>query len=276
MTGNTATTAQSGDQPNPRTTAIRQGRQADSARRRQRVIAVLGRAAHRRHRDQRLRHRPRRRRRPQLPLPAPRPAREDPRPRGHPAGHRRTPSARPSPAPPCRPTCSPPANEPNASTAGSGNWKSDCPKHSAKKPGRNQVSAFPPTSTLSTRPSVTSNSRPSTCAYNSTNATRTSPPRAPPTANSSPNSTPRNETGDTPNAVRAQHVSRTLNSSPSASEQRKHPEQRPVPRDDPRRKCRCAATGSPGTVPAAGGSRPAPPPSAPRKVLQGRVFRPSP
>ena len=33
-----------GDQPNPRTTAIRQGRQADSARRRQRVIAVLGRA----------------------------------------------------------------------------------------------------------------------------------------------------------------------------------------------------------------------------------------
>ena len=44
MTGNTATTAQPADQPNPRTTAIRQGRQADSARRRQRVIAVLGRA----------------------------------------------------------------------------------------------------------------------------------------------------------------------------------------------------------------------------------------
>lgn len=40
MTGDTATT----DQPNPRTTGIRQGRQADSARRRQRVIAVLGRA----------------------------------------------------------------------------------------------------------------------------------------------------------------------------------------------------------------------------------------
>lgn len=31
-------------QPNPRTAAIRQGRQADSARRRERVIAVLGRA----------------------------------------------------------------------------------------------------------------------------------------------------------------------------------------------------------------------------------------
>jgi hypothetical protein len=44
MTGNTATTTQAGDQPNPRTAAIRQGRQADSARRRQRVIAVLGRA----------------------------------------------------------------------------------------------------------------------------------------------------------------------------------------------------------------------------------------
>ena len=40
MTGNTVTT----DQPNPRTAGIRQGRQADSARRRQRVIAVLGRA----------------------------------------------------------------------------------------------------------------------------------------------------------------------------------------------------------------------------------------
>jgi hypothetical protein len=45
MTGNTATTDQPTDKPNPRTTAIRQGRQADSARRRQRVIAVLDRAA---------------------------------------------------------------------------------------------------------------------------------------------------------------------------------------------------------------------------------------
>jgi hypothetical protein len=44
MTGTTATTTPSTDQTNPRTTAIRQGRQADSARRRQRVIAVLGRA----------------------------------------------------------------------------------------------------------------------------------------------------------------------------------------------------------------------------------------
>ena len=44
MTGDTATSAQAGGQPNPRTAAIRQGRQADSARRRERVIAVLGRA----------------------------------------------------------------------------------------------------------------------------------------------------------------------------------------------------------------------------------------
>ena len=44
MTGTTATTAPSADQTNPRTTAIRQGGQADSARRRQRVIAVMGRA----------------------------------------------------------------------------------------------------------------------------------------------------------------------------------------------------------------------------------------
>ena len=44
MTGTTATTAQAGDHTNLRTTAIRQGRQADSARRRQRVIAAVGRA----------------------------------------------------------------------------------------------------------------------------------------------------------------------------------------------------------------------------------------
>ena len=44
MTGNTATTTQASDHTNPRTTAIRQGRQADSARRRERVIAVLDRA----------------------------------------------------------------------------------------------------------------------------------------------------------------------------------------------------------------------------------------
>jgi chromosome segregation ATPase len=41
MTGNAATA----DQPGPRTTAMRQGRQADSARRRQRVIAALNRAS---------------------------------------------------------------------------------------------------------------------------------------------------------------------------------------------------------------------------------------
>ena len=44
MTSTAEPTDRSTDQPNPRTTAIRQGRQADSARRRQRVIAVLDRA----------------------------------------------------------------------------------------------------------------------------------------------------------------------------------------------------------------------------------------
>ena len=77
-----------------KTAAMRKGRQADSARRRQRVIAALDKRDRRRHRDQRLRHRPRRRGRPHLPLPAPRPAREDPRPRSRPALRR----DRPGPA----------------------------------------------------------------------------------------------------------------------------------------------------------------------------------
>ena len=47
--------------------------------------------------------------------------------------------------------------------------------------------------------------------------------------------------------VPAQHLSRTLNSSPSASEQRKHPDQRPVSRDDPRRTCPSPATGTTGS-----------------------------
>ena len=55
------------------------GRHADSARRRQRVLAALDRRTADGRRDQRVRHRPGRRGRPQLPLPPPRPAREDPR-----------------------------------------------------------------------------------------------------------------------------------------------------------------------------------------------------
>ena len=72
-----------------RTETMRKGRQADSARRRQRVLTALDRATASGHRDQRLRHRPRRRRRPHLPLPAPRPARENPRGRSRPAPRRR-------------------------------------------------------------------------------------------------------------------------------------------------------------------------------------------
>ena len=200
MTGTTATTTPSTDQTNPRTTAIRQGRQADSARRRQRVIAVLGRAhtdgteisasgiARAAGVDRSFLYRHRDLLEKIHALEATPPALGDTL--GPAVTHI-----------PCMPTCWPPANAPNASTAGFSNSKSDCPKCSAKKPGRNQVSALLPTSTLSTRPSVTSNSRSSTYACNWTNATRTSPPRAPPTANSSPNSTPPHDTSDTPNRV---------------------------------------------------------------------------
>jgi hypothetical protein len=45
MTGHTTSPTTPAADPDPRTTALRQGRQADSARRRQRVIAVLSRAA---------------------------------------------------------------------------------------------------------------------------------------------------------------------------------------------------------------------------------------
>ena len=61
-----------------RAKALADGRRADSARRRQRVIATISRR-HRRHRDQRVRYRPRRRGRPDVPLPAPRLARQSPR-----------------------------------------------------------------------------------------------------------------------------------------------------------------------------------------------------
>ena len=155
---------------------------ADSARRRQRVIAALNHAAAEgaeisvsgiaraaavdrsflyRHRD----------------LLA-----QDPRPRRRTA-RRARPPARRSPGPRCRPTCSPPTNAPPGSTPASSTSRNACPKRSASTPGASPGSAPPPTSTPSTSRSPTSNSRPSTCACNWPNATRTSPPPAPPTAN---------------------------------------------------------------------------------------------
>ena len=181
---------QAHDQPQPaartgasaRTETMRKGRQADSARRRQRVLAALDRASRQRDRDQRLRHRPRRRRRPHLPLPAPRPAREDPRLPKQPRPPPAKPQAPPSPAHRCRPTCSPPTNAPSASTPASASSNNGCPRPSASRPGENPDSAPPPTSTRSTRKSPTSSSKPSTCACSSKNATTNSPPPAPPTA----------------------------------------------------------------------------------------------
>jgi hypothetical protein len=59
-----------------------------------------------------------------------------------------------------------------------------CPKHSASRPGTSPVSAPPSTSTPSTRRSSTSNNKASNYAYGSASETRTSLPREPPTANS--------------------------------------------------------------------------------------------
>ena len=90
MTGNTATTApvrrpaQPADRGDTARAAGGLGPPPGTCHRR------AGPRRHRRHRAQRLRHRPRRRCRPQLPLPTPRPARQDPRPRGHPTGTRDT------------------------------------------------------------------------------------------------------------------------------------------------------------------------------------------
>ena len=144
---------------NPRTGAMSKGRQADSARRRQRVIAALtaavttaaeisvagiaraaavDRAFLYRHRDllakiHALEAAP--------PVPSPAPGRASP-------GH------------PCRPTCSPPRNAQPGSTAESGSSRNACPKPSASRPGANPDLARPPTSTPSARRSPISNSRP--------------------------------------------------------------------------------------------------------------------
>jgi hypothetical protein len=70
----------------------------------------------------------------------------------------------------------------------------------------------PAESTPSARRSPTSNSRPSTCAFSSRNATRTWPRPGPPTVSSWRSSTPRHGTDDTPHPVLAPHLPRTLTS----------------------------------------------------------------
>ena len=163
--------------------AMADGRRADTARRRQRVLTALNNAIRDGDRDQRLRHRPRRRGRPQPSSTATATCSRRSTP---PPPNRRPPQApaRRSPEPPCRPTCSPPTNAPPGSTPASSTSRTASPSCSASTPGASPGSAPRPTSTPSTSRSPTSNNRPSTCACNSPNATRTSPPPAPPTANS--------------------------------------------------------------------------------------------
>ena len=201
------------DQParpaDPRTGAMAKGRQADSARRRQRVITALrnavsdgteisvagiARAAS---------------------VTAPSftgtatcsPASTPSKPPRQPPA---TATERPSPGHHCRPTCLPPGNAPPGSTAESGNSRNAYRKPSASKPGATPDSVPPPTSTPSTRRSSTSSSRPSTCVCNSRNKAKISPPRGPPTASSWPSSTPRLNTGDTPRVILAPHLSQPL------------------------------------------------------------------
>jgi hypothetical protein len=164
-----------------RTETMRKGRQADSARRRQRVLAALDRATASgteisasgiaraagvdrtflyRHRDL---------------LEKIHAAEAAPPPAGETAGP-------PSPAHPCKLTCSQPTNAPSGSPAASASSNSDCPMRSANRHGVNPGSAHPPTSTRSTRKSPTLNSKPPTCACNSKNATTNSQPREPRTA----------------------------------------------------------------------------------------------
>ena len=120
-------TAPAADHNGEHTKAMRQGRQADSVRRRQRVITALERASTDgteistsaiaraagvdrsflyRHRDL---------------LAQIHTAEAAPPATGH--------LGRPSPAPRCTPTCSPPANAPPGSPAVSSNWRPACPKH---------------------------------------------------------------------------------------------------------------------------------------------------
>ena len=183
------------------TAAMTKGRQADSARRRQRVITALDKAAAAgteisvsgiaraagvdrtflyRHRDLLGKIHA---------LEAAPPATGASRRAGRHPGLAASRPAR-------RPRTRPPAHRPHPA-----NSKSACPRRSASKPGTNPGSARPPTSTPSTRRSPTSSSRPSTCASSSKNATRTSPPPARPTASSWPSSTTRPGAPDPPSTL---------------------------------------------------------------------------
>ena len=106
------------------------------------------------------------------------------------AAHAQAPAAAgPGPAattPHCRPTCSTPSNEPPASPSASSSSNTGSPTCSASAPGVNPGSALPPASTRSRSKTSPSSSTSSTYASSSKSATRTSLPPAPPTASSWP------------------------------------------------------------------------------------------
>ncbi|MGI5147272.1 hypothetical protein ACQEVC_12985 [Plantactinospora sp. CA-294935] len=154
-----------------RTTAAVEGRKADSARHRQRVIKALNQASSDgagisvagiaraaavdrsfpcRHRDllEQLH------------------ASEIPPPKTAGPGRQST-------APPCTPICSPPTNALPARPPASTNSRNASPSCSASTPGASRGSARPTTSTRSSNASPTSNSRPPTCACSWTNAATT-------------------------------------------------------------------------------------------------------
>ena len=199
--------------PTPRRTApMRQGRQADSARRRQRVITALGKATTAagsrsaspaiartagvdrsflyRHRDllEKIH------------------ALE-----ATPAGHRRRASSQPRL--PASRSARRPSNAPPASHARIRQLE-EPPVRTARRTSMARIGARDTRRhrRSSTSASATSSSRPSTCACNSGNANRISPPRGPPTANSWPSSTRRHDAGDTRRVVLAPHLSRSITS----------------------------------------------------------------
>ena len=143
--------------------------------------------------------------------------------------------------PRCRRICSPPTNEPPGSAPASSNWRSDCPKRSANRPGASPGSAPPPTSTHSTNASASSNSTTSTFNNNSTNARKTSPPPAPPTANSWPDSTHQPGCDDTRESACTTPVAAD-SIPPSASELHKLREPRRRTGTEPWRTCRWRPT----------------------------------
>ena len=149
-----------------------QGRQADSARRRQRVIKAINAASR-----PAARSASRRSRAPQVSTgPSPTGTRTccpDPR---RPDRTARRNGGPWSAAPPCRPTWPTPST-PHRQPRTPGSWNAGSQRSSASKPGRNRGSEPRPTSISSSGASQPSNSRSWSCPGNSRNASRSSTAR---------------------------------------------------------------------------------------------------